>query len=435
MGGWRLKARAPPEKAARSRTDPQPTRIPLEAAVQSSTKRLSPAGSVLEVFLSFLRLGLTSFGGPIAHLGYFRRALVERKGWVSEAVYADLVALGQFLPGPASSQVGFSIGVLRAGLWGGLAAWVGFTLPSAALLLGFAGLQGYVSSSPSGQAVIHGLKLVAVAVVAQAVLGMARTLCPDRRRALIALAAVLAVLSLPTAVAQIMTIFGGAVAGLAFCRERTEPTIETEIGWSAPRGLTPICVGLFALLFLPGSKWFGESGTAALFHSFYRTGALVFGGGHVVLPLLRDQVVAPGWVSDAQFLSGYGAAQAAPGPLFAFASYLGAVSKVGGGGIAGAAVALVAIFLPGLLLMLAMLPHWHWFRRHASARAAMQGVNAAVVGILAVALYDPVWTSAVHSHADFGIAAVGFVLLVSLNAPPLLVVAGAILCTTVTAML
>jgi len=399
----------------------------LQAASQSAAKVHWPAGSVLEVFLAFLRLGLTSFGGPIAHLGYFRRALVERKGWVSEAVYADLIALAQFLPGPASSQVGFSLGVLRAGFWGGFAAWVGFTLPSAALLLGFAFLQPYVSESPAGQAVIHGLKLVAVAVVAQAVLGMARTLCPDRRRASIALTAILAVLFLPTAIAQVVTILGGAIAGLALCRSVPEPVAEIETGWSAPRGLTPICLGLFAVLFLPGTEWFRAGGATALFHSFYETGALVFGGGHVVLPLLREQVVAPGWVSEAQFLSGYGAAQAVPGPLFTFAAYLGAVSKVGGGGVAGAAVALIGIFLPGLLLMLAMLPHWHWFRRHALARAAMKGINASVVGILAVALYDPVWTSAVHSHADFGIAAIGFVLLVALNAPPLFVVAVSVL--------
>ncbi len=380
------------------------------------------SGSTLEVFLCFLRLGLTSFGGPIAHLGYFRRALVEHRGWVSEAAYADLVALAQFLPGPASSQVGFALGASRAGLWGGLAAWVGFTAPSAVLLLGFAFFQPYVTDSPLGQAAIHGLKLVAVAVVAQAVMGMARTLCPDRRRASIGLAAILAVLFLPPAIAQLATIAGGALAGLILCRGAMEPIIETDLGWSAPRGLAPLCLGLFAVLFLPGAGWFPHGGAATLFHSFYRTGALVFGGGHVVLPLLRQQVVAPGWVSEAQFLSGYGAAQAAPGPLFAFAAYLGAVSRVGGGGLAGGALALVAIFLPGLLLMLAAAPRWSRFRRYRLARAAMQGVNAAVVGILAVALYDPVWTGAVHSHADFAIAAIGFVLLVALSAPPMLVV-------------
>ena len=399
----------------------------MQTDPRSSATARSSFGSVVEVFLSFLRLGLTSFGGPIAHLGYFRRSLVEKKGWVSEATYADLIALGQFLPGPASSQVGFSLGVLRAGLLGGLAAWLGFTLPSAALLMGFAFLQPYVGASPLGGAIIHGLKLVAVAVVAQAVLGMARTLCPDRRRALIALASVLGILFLPTTIGQVSTILLGAVAGLAFCRSASEPTTELDLGWSAPKGLTPICLGVFLLLFLPGSGWLREGDAAALFHSFYKTGALVFGGGHVVLPLLREQMVAPGWVSDGNFLSGYGAAQAAPGPLFTFASYLGAVSKVGGGGVVGGTIALVGIFLPGLLLMLAMLPHWHWFRRHALARAAMKGINASVVGILAVALYDPVWTSAVHSHADFGIAAVGFVLLVAMNAPPLLVVAFSVL--------
>lgn len=263
--------------------------------------------------------------------------------------------------------------------------------------------------------------------MAQAVFGMARTLCPDRRRAVIALAAVLAIVALPTAIAQITTLIGGAVAGLVLCRRASEPAEDIGLGWSPPKGLTPICLGLFALLFLPGSDWLREGGAAALFHSFYKTGAVVFGGGHVVLPLLRQQVVVPGWVSETQFLSGYGAAQAVPGPLFSFAAYLGAVSKVGWSAAAGAVVALGAIFLPGLLLMLAMLPHWRWFQQHRMARAAAQGVNAAVVGILAAALYDPVWIAAVHSDADFAIAAVGFVLLAALNAPPLLVVAVSIL--------
>lgn len=395
--------------------------IPLSSASSSETQVQAQAGSALEVFFCFLRLGLTSFGGPIAHLGYFRRALVERRGWVTEAVYADLVALAQFLPGPASSQVGFALGVSRAGLWGGLAAWVGFTAPSALLMLGYAAVQASVGRWSLGQSVIHGLKLVAVAVVAQAVMGMARTLCPDRRRAAIGLAAILAALFLPAAIAQLVIIAGGALAGLALCRSAKAPTIETEIGWSAPRGLTPVCLVLFALLFLPGAGWLHDGGAAVLFHGFYQTGALVFGGGHVVLPLLRQQVVAPGWVSEAQFLSGYGAAQALPGPLFAFAAYLGAVSRLGGG-VAGGVLALFAIFLPGLLLMLAVAPHWSRLRRYRLARAAMQGVNAAVVGLLAVALYDPVWTSAVHTHADVAIAATGFVLLVALRAPPLLVV-------------
>jgi chromate transporter len=279
---------------------------------------------------------------------------------------------------------------------------------------------------------MHGLKLVAVAVVAQAVLGMARTLCPDRQRASIAVGAVVAVLLLPAAFGQVSAIAVGAIAGLVFCRKAREPVAEIELGWVAPRGLSLICLILFVVLFAPGGAWLQAGGPAALFHGLYRTGALVFGGGHVVLPLLRQQVVAPGWVSDSQFLAGYGAAQATPGPLFAFAAYLGAVSKVGGGP-AGATIALIGIFLPGLLLMLAALPHWRGFRRHSAAQAAMQGVNASVVGILALALYDPVWIGAVHSNADFAIAAIGFILLVAWDAPPLLVVALSVAAAAMTA--
>jgi len=394
--------------------------------------RSPPAkGSPLEVFWAFLGLGLTAFGGPIAHIGYFRRAFVERRAWLGEAAYADVVALCQFLPGPASSQVGFSLGLMRAGWLGGLAAWCGFTLPSAGLMLAFAWLQPRIAGAGLGSAAIHGLKLTAVAVVAQALLGMAKSLCPDARRATIAVAALSMVVATPVAFGQIAAIGLGALAGLIFCREgETDPAgtpMNTEsLGLRARPWMTIAAVGLFAALFVPGALIFGQSPHAALFHAFYKSGALVFGGGHVVLPLLRAQTVATGWVSDNAFLAGYGAAQAMPGPLFTFAAYLGAVSRTGGG-LGGAAIALAAIFLPGLLLVAAVLPYWSRLRRIAPAQAAMRGAGAAVVGILALAFYTPVFTSGVASLADLVIVAIGFLLLTAWKAPPLAVV---IFCTT-----
>jgi chromate transporter len=396
----------------------------LKSPEPTAADRVS-ASAILEILLAFLALGVTAFGGPIAHIGYFRRAFVERRGWVSERAFADLVALAQFLPGPASSQVGFSIGLLRGGLLAGIAAWVGFTLPSAVLLLGFALMQAQVSASPFGLRVNHGLQLVAVAVVGHAVMGMRRTLCPDLPRVAIAVGAGLGVLVLPSALSQIAVMAGGALAGWILCRQEpeTRPAAEDEPGGSVSRSLGPLCIGLFALLFLPGSAWFRGSDAAALFHGFYRTGALVFGGGHVVLPLLREQVVGPGWVTEAQFLSGYGAAQAVPGPLFTLAAYLGADSKIGGGGLGGGAIALAGIFLPGLLLMTAALPHWARLKQSAPARAVMRGTNAAVVGVLAVAFYNPLCTGAIHGLPDLGLAAAGFLALSVLEAPPLLVLA------------
>ena len=367
------------------------------------------AGSAAEVLLAFARLGVTSFGGPIAHIGYFRAEFVQRRRWLDDGAFTDLVALCQFLPGPASSQTGFALGLLRAGWPGALAAWVGFTLPSALLLVLFAYGAGSMAGSPLGQGVLHGLKLVAVAVVAQAVWGMARTLCPDRPRAAIATLAAVLLLLWPGAAAQIGAIVLGGVAGLFLRVEGAGP--GRPIGLGVGRGVGIACLALYAgLLVLP---------LPPLFAAFYRPGALVFGGGHVVLPLLRDTVVAHGLVPEGAFLAGYGAAQAVPGPLFTFAAYLGTVAA----GPPGAVLALIAIFLPGLLALLGTLPFWDALRARPRAQAAMRGINAAVVGILGAALYTPVWTSAVLRPADLALALVGFVLLTVWRAPPLVVVA------------
>jgi chromate transporter len=386
----------------------------------SSENRSS--GAAIEVLLIFLRLGVSCFGGPIAHIGYFRDEFVTRRRWLDEPSYADLVALCQFLPGPASSQVGFSIGLMRAGYLGGLAAWTGFTLPSAAALMLFAYGAGSFGG-PFGVGLLHGLKLVAVAIVAQAVWGMARALCPDRARATIATVAALIVLLGASSVAQIGAILLGAIAGLWFCRDAPAAAaghvampVSRRAGVAA---LTAFFV-LLGLFVLPGQSL--PQGID-LFAAFYRSGALVFGGGHVVLPLLREAFVTPGWVSDDAFLAGYGAAQAVPGPLFTFAAYLGFVVKAEPNGLAGAVLGLLGIFLPGILILIGTLPFWDAFRMRPRAQAAMRGVNAAVVGLLGAALYNPVWTTSVKTPADFGVALIGFVLLVAWRAPPLLVVA------------
>ena len=381
-------------------------------------------GSPLEVLLAFAKLGVSCFGGPIAHIGYFREEFVVRRRWIDEPAFADLVALCQFLPGPASSQVGFSIGLMRGGYLGGLAAWIAFTLPSAILLVLFAyganALQG-----PIGGGMLHGLKLVAVAIVAQAVWGMARTLCPDRERATIAVIVAVIILFSSSSIAQIGAIALGGVAGLWFCRTAA-PASEGQGHLTMPVSRLVGLLSLAAFFLLLGAlpllntviHWQG----VALFDAFYRSGALVFGGGHVVLPLLREATVTPGWVSDDAFLAGYGAAQAVPGPLFTFSAYLGAIMKLPPNGIAGAAISLIAIFLPGMLVLMGALPFWETFRRRSSAQAIMRGVNAAVVGLLGAALYDPVWTSAVKTPGDFGLALVGFVLLTVWQAPPLVIV-------------
>jgi chromate transporter len=380
------------------------------------------SGSPLEVLLVFLRLGLTCFGGPIAHIGYFRDEFVVRRRWLDEQAYADLVGLCQFLPGPASSQVGFSIGLMRANYIGGLAAWTGFTLPSAIALVLFA-YGADALSGPTGIGLLHGLKLVAVAIVAQAVWGMARTLCPDRERASIALVAALIILFSTSSAAQIAAIALGGIAGLWLCRGAPAPsTGHISVPVSRTVGLVALSAFFLLLAGLPVLRALGISQGIALFEAFYRSGALVFGGGHVVLPLLREAFVTPGWVGDDAFLAGYGAAQAVPGPLFTFAAYLGAVVRPPPHGLAGAALGLIGIFLPGVLILMGALPFWDPFRKRAGAQAVMRGVNATVVGLLGAALYSPVWTSSVKTPGDFAIALVGFVLLTVWRAPPLLVV-------------
>jgi chromate transporter len=377
--------------------------------------------SPLQVLLIFLRLGCTCFGGPIAHLGYFRAEFVERRQWLTERAYADLVALSQFLPGPASSQTGFGIGLMSGGLLGGLAAWIGFTMPSALLMVLFAYGATTIADSQTGAGLLHGLKLVAVAIVAQAVIGMARSLCPDRVRAAIATIALAVMLIAPWSLFQIGTIVAGGLAGWMLCRGEPDSAPDS-ITVPVSRKLGIVCLaaffGLLAFALLPV-----RIGALALFDAFYRSGALVFGGGHVVLPLLRNAVVAPGWVSDNTFLAGYGAAQAVPGPLFTLSAYLGTVARIPPGGVAGAAIALVAIFAPGVLCLMGTLPFWHELRFRPGAQAAIRGTNAAVVGLLGAALYKPVWTSAVQSPADFAIAATALILLVVWSVPPFLIVA------------
>ncbi|WP_208276740.1 chromate efflux transporter [Massilia oculi] len=382
-----------------------------------------PTSSAWSIFRIFLKLGLTSFGGPIAHLGYFRNEFVLRRQWLDDARYGDLVALCQFLPGPASSQVGFALGVLRGGgLRGGLAAWVGFTLPSALLMFAFA-LGAVTLAGPAAVGVVHGLKLVAVAVVAQAVWGMARTLTPDRRRIAIALAAIAIVVLAGGPAGQLAAIAAGAGVGYWLCRGPVaQPGAELSMPIGRRAGIAALVLFGVLLLGLPLLTGLAAYSPLALFDAFYRSGALVFGGGHVVLPLLQAETVASGWIPSETFLAGYGVAQALPGPLFAFAAFLGAQAGMTAGAPAGAAIALLALFLPGLLLVYGTLPFRDRLRRHAAARHAMMGANAAVVGILAAALADPVWTSAVFDVRDAGIALAGFLLLVVWKAPPWIVV-------------
>jgi chromate transporter len=378
----------------------------------------SARGSAREVFATFLRLGLTSFGGPIAHLGYFRRELVERRRWVSEAQFAEVLGLCQFLPGPASSQLGFSLGLMRAGWLGAFAAFVGFTLPSALLLYAFARVLPMVPAA-IGATLVHGLKLVAVAVVAHGVVGMARQLCPDAIRASIAALAAFALLAFGTAWMQVLVVIAGALAGLVLCRAARAPRAEAPPlphGRRAGFALLAAYALLLALLPLAAAAFDGAIGLA---WAVYRAGALGFGGGHVGLPLLQQALVDPGWLTRDEFLAGYGAAQAVPGPMFTLAAYLGA--RIAGG--AGAALALGAIFLPGFLLVSAALPLWRSLAAHPAAARAVAGVNAAVVGLLAAALYDPVWVSAIRSPFDVGIAIIGFTLLAAWRAPALAVVA------------
>jgi chromate transporter len=380
------------------------------------------AGSVGEIFLVFLRLGLTSFGGPVAHLGYFREEFVARRRWLDEHAYADLVALCQFLPGPASSQVGFGLGLLRGGIAGAFAAWAGFTLPSAIALTLFGyGVGAYGSLLGSGY--LHGLKVVAVAVVAQAVWNMGRALTPDRPRMTVAGFAALLVLAWPGALGQILAILGGGLIG--WRRFKAEfPPGEQAAPLRIGRRVALAALALFFVLLagLPVAAELAPNHVLALLDRFYRAGALVFGGGHVVLPLLQAAVVPPGWVTNDAFLAGYGAAQAVPGPLFTFTAYLGTVMGPAPNGWLGAALCLLTIFTPSVLLVIGAMPFWEYARRHPAVRAALVGVNAAVVGLLLAALYNPVWTSAIRGPGDFMLALAAFLLLAFWRVPPWLVV-------------
>ncbi len=376
----------------------------------------------IAIFLIFLRLGLTSFGGPIAHIGYFRQEFVERRKWLDEHTYADLVALCQFLPGPASSQVGIALGLSRAGMPGAIAAWLGFTLPSAIVLVLFGLWLSFVGDK-LGSGWLHGLKIVAVAVVAQALWGMGKSLSPDKVRATITVCAAIIALLVPSSFGSVSVIFVSGLFGWVFLRtSATLPHSLIQTTTSRATGMVLLLVFFLLLFLLPVASASSASYMVKLFDGFYRTGALVFGGGHVVLPLLQSQVVPAGWVSNDVFLAGYGAAQAVPGPLFTFAAYLGAVSTQSPSGWVGAGIALVAIFLPSFLLIVGVLPFWESLRRYAAMQRVMLGINAAVVGLLLAAFYDPVWTSAIHSTTDFCFAAFVFLLLVFWKFPPWLVV-------------
>jgi chromate transporter len=384
--------------------------------MNSSISRAERPGSAAEVGGAFLKLGLTSFGGPIAHLGYFRREFVERRRWLDEERFGELLALCQFLPGPASSQLGFCLGLERAGWLGAVAAFAGFTLPSAIALYAFAVSSNFLAG-PWGQCAVHGLKLVAVAVVAQAVLGMARTLTPDAPRALLAAAAAALVTVGGGASMQLSLVAGGAALGPWLCRRTTARPSGSFVPRYGRRAASVLLLSYATLLIL--ALWIAPSAPpiARAAGAFYRAGALVFGGGHVVLPLLRQAVVDPGWVDEGTFLAGYGAAQAVPGPMFAISAFLGERLHHGQGGVAGAALSLLAIFLPGFLLVAGVLPFWRALSSRETTARMLAGVNAVVVGLLAAALYDPVWIGAVLDGRDFAIALVGFVLLAGVRWP------------------
>lgn len=398
---------------------------PLTPTPDTSSDPGAPpaSGRVWEVLLAFLKLGLTSFGGPVAHLGYFRTEFVDRRCWLDDRSYSDLVALCQFLPGPASSQVGMALGMQRAGWLGALAAWTGFTLPSALALIAFAyGIASFSDLAASGA--VHGLKVVAVAVVAQAVWGMAGSLCPDKPRAVLAVLAALLTLLLPSALGQVGAIVVSGLIGWRLLKlPHQAPVPHVGYGVSRRAGAALLAIFVVLLLGLPLAQWQVPSATLALVESFYRAGALVFGGGHVVLPLLQASVVPAGWVGNADFLAGYGAAQAVPGPLFTFAAYLGAVMNGPLTGWVGGLAMLGVIFVPAALLVLGALPFWDALRQRDAVRSAMAGVNAGVVGLLLSALYDPVWTSAIHGRADFGLGLAAFGLLVYARVSPVIVVA------------
>ncbi len=378
--------------------------------------------STSQVFLTFLKLGLTSFGGPVAHLGYFRDEFVTRRGCLKEETYADLVALCQFLPGPASSQVGIGIGISQSGLRGGLAAWTGFTLPSALAMILFAYGTTALQASVIEVGWLHGLKVVAVAVVAQAIWGMAKALCPDKPRGTVAILAAILALVWTGVPGQMAAIIFGAIVGLFFLRYEQSADHESRL-FAPSKTIAVISLSLFfgLLLILPVLA-VGNSQTLALVDSFYRSGSLVFGGGHVVLPLLQAEVVNSGWISKDTFLAGYGAAQAVPGPLFTFSAYLGTALNVMPNGWVGGLICLFAIFTPSFLLVVGILPFWEGLRRNLRVRQALTGINAAVVGLLLAAFYDPVWSSGILSVGDFVLALAAFSFLTLWKAPPWLVV-------------
>lgn len=382
-----------------------------------------PRADVRGVLLVFLRLGLTSFGGPIAHLGYFREEFVVRRRWLSESEYAELIALCQFLPGPASSQVGMAIGIKRAGIRGALAAWCGFTLPSAVAMILFAlGLMRWGQLLPADA--LHGMKLVAVAVVAQAVWGMARMFCRDAVHIMLALVSALLMIVWPQALMQIGVILFGGVVGMLLRRRPFAAGPDSGLRTELPKKYGAWALSLFFVLLLAlpvMAEWSGGE-NARIFDAFYRAGSLVFGGGHVVLPLLQAEVVAPGWIAAGDFLAGYGAAQAVPGPLFTFSAFLGAAMTVGPGGWLGGAESLLAIFLPSFLLVVGVLPFWARVRRHASLQSALAGVNGAVVGLLLAALYNPLWTSSVRDWRDVALVLAAVIALMWAKLPPWLVV-------------
>lgn len=394
---------------------------PAGAIAPPDTTPVRAQGSAWEVFGVALRLGVTSFGGPIAHLGYFRTEYVQRRHWLDEQAFADLIGLCQFLPGPASSEVGIAVGITRAGLLGGLAAWLGFTLPSALALIAFGyGVQHFTIANAGW---IHGLLIVAVAVVAQAVWGMARQFCPDRKRQTMAVVATLVMLAWQTGLAQVLLIVvAGLVGWRIIASGEAAPRMAMHEPLSRRIGVSALVLFFGLLLGLPILRQFIGTYPLALFTSFYRVGSLVFGGGHVVLPLLQSAVVPPGWVSTTQFVAGYGAAQAVPGPLFTFSAYLGTVAGPSPHGWIGGLLALGGIFLPAFLLVIGVMPFWNAIRVHPGFQSALRGVNAAVVGLLLAALFNPVWTTAIKNRADFGLAVVAYGLLALWKLPPWIVV-------------
>lgn len=379
--------------------------------------------NLLTIFVVALRLGLTSFGGPIAHIGFFRQEYVENRRWLSERRFSDLVALCHFLPGPTSSQVGIAVGITRGGLLGGVLAWVAFTAPSAALLIAFGFGMTEFDNLLEGEW-LAGLKIAAVAVVAQALCGMSTTLAPDKTRATVAVLAAVAILLSPLAISIVVVILIAGAYGWWRFRHYVDESPTEDFAYDIPKsaGIAVAVVFLALLVGLPLARFFLDVDVLAIFDGFFRSGSLVFGGGHVVLPTLESEVVNNGWVSAEQFIAGYGASQAIPGPLFTFSAYLGTVMDIGPGGISGALIALVAIFLPSFLLVIAILPFWNQLSRASNFRAALVAINAAVVGILAAAFFDPVWTSSIKEPKDFALAAAAFGLLMFWKLPSWLVV-------------